>query len=442
MNNGSFVGGKIVDAIGRSFYPVYLEGLTKQSVIYLALACDQLDPSFIVDQELNKIKIMVLVGEKTILNRTSGGNIIDKLNSVGKKIVKVLNEMRSVEFQFGSLRSLEQIHVINEAYQGKITTKPLPKPIPAIRCLTCYNFKVQYYNPSKQCFSCAYCYETLDIDNKVKWRKPTVDDFEKHSLAPSLPNAEKVFQENVPIVIIDQLNKSLGYLYDIAGFCIHSNENVQRMDLHVINIFKHFQNKKIASQTVNLFYQYGIINNKDIYLTMSNCLNSNQFKLYAKYCRSTLFLPNDMVGIYDDVSHPMQIVHECVHWDGFNKEVGFHLNIFLQRYRLFLRFQQPEGLCSLSPSVLNFMQMIDEDYLLNLCLKVLAEGVEKSDIVQYLDLMIHEDFKQSNEYPGKSVCCCKCLKCLFVILCCMYCCLCIVVYVFLNRFSSSSIGIF
>jgi hypothetical protein len=145
---------------------------------------------------------------------------------------------------------------------------------------------------------------------------------------------------------------------------------------------------------------------------MSNCEDFNQFKLYAKFCNLTLFLRNDFLHILDDGSCTMQVAPEHLDWNGLKKEVGHRLMVFLQRYRLFLRFQQPQGLNTLEASILNKMQMIDEDYLLNLCLKVLAEGVEKSDIVQYLNLMMHEDFKQSDEYPGKSVFYCKCLKCL------------------------------
>ncbi len=106
-----------------------------------------------------------------------------------------------------------------------------------------------------------------------------------------------------------------------------------------------------------------------------------------------LFFSNDIVFIVD-----FKILMVCSYFTYVNNTYFISFNLFL--YNCLCK-----TLDELESSITNMMQLAKKPFVMSLCLDVLNKGVDKEDINSYLNFMIDDNFKQSNECEGMFTLC-------------------------------------
>jgi len=371
---------------------IRVPGLGYRGLGYFAMAQQQnLNPFFTTRSGLNNPGgIFLLVTQKSIGKKP--------LNKVSNEVVESMNQFINHQFKHEKMRSLEQIHVHNKFLFGDVKVGVSSKIPPHIFCYKCkvMNKYICFINRKEELLCCQSCYDEMSIEsNKSKFVHIEDKDFEKCASSYSGDRYYQAFVKKIPEIVSSALKQHLPY--DIVAFGIHTDLEPSRIDLHVLYVMPNHLGCGAATQILNLFRRYGVRHEKQIYVTMSQCEDTIQSQLYVKSFR---ILWGEFVGFYDENSLALKFAPNAQDWNELNKNAGCRLIILLQRYRLYCRFQDLNGLSELDSFITIKMQMTRRSTLLKLCLDVLNEDIERKDINSYLDFLMHDDFKQTEEYQG------------------------------------------
>jgi hypothetical protein len=371
---------------------IRVPGLGYRGLGYFAMAPPNINPLFTIRSGLNDPEGIFLV----VTDESMGGK---PRHRVSNEIVESMNDFITHKFKHKKMQCLEQIHVHNQFLFGdvKVGVSSSKSP-PHIFCYKCkvMNKYICFINRKEDLLCCQSCYDEMSYDmNKSKFVNIKDIDVEKRATSYSGDKHYRAFVKKFPEIVSSALKKHLPY--DIVAFGIHTDLEPSRIDLHVLYVMPNHLGCGAATQILDLFRRYGVYHEKQIYVTMSQCEDTIQSQLYVKSFR---ILWGEFVGFYDENSLALKFAPNAQNWNELSKNAGCRLIILLQRYRLYCRFQDLNGLSELDSFITIKMQMTRRLTLLKLCLDVLNEDIEREDINSYLDFLMHDDFKQTEEYQG------------------------------------------